>query len=315
MTKVVALAGGVGGAKLAWGLAQILPSEDLTIIVNTGDDFEHLGLNISPDVDTVCYTLGNLSNPETGWGRKSESWNCLNEIKNLGGPIWFNLGDLDISLNMVRTSLLKQGWPLTEVTKYLCQKLGVLHPILPMSDEPVRTLVSTEEMGILPFQEYFVKYQCQPTMKGVQFQGIESATLSTDGQRAIEECELVVICPSNPWVSINPILEIKGVKTLLSKKTVVAVSPIIGGKTVKGPAAKMFAEMGISPSALAVARQYKSLIQGFILDKIDEEQIQPIRQCGIIPIAMNTLMSDNPARVKLARETLAFAERIKGMIG
>jgi len=314
MTKVVALAGGVGGAKLAWGLAQILPPENLTIIVNTGDDFEHLGLNISPDVDTVCYTLGNLSNPETGWGRKIESWNCLNEIKNLGGPVWFNLGDLDISLNMVRTSLLKQGWLLTAVTKYLCQKLGVLHTILPMSDEPVHTLVSTEEMGILPFQEYFVKYQCQPTMKGVQFQGIESATLSTDGQRAIKECELVVICPSNPWVSINPILEIKGVKTLLSTKTVVAVSPIIGGKTVKGPAAKMFAEMGISPSALAVARQYNNLIQGFILDKTDEEQIQPIQQCGIIPLAINTLMSDNPTRVLLARETLAFAERIKGMI-
>jgi LPPG:FO 2-phospho-L-lactate transferase len=311
MKKVVALAGGVGGAKLAWGLAQILSKDELTIIVNTGDDFTHLGLDISPDVDTVCYTLANLANPETGWGRQGESWNCLGELKELGGPDWFNLGDLDLALHLERTFLLQQGWSLTAATKYLCEKMGVVHVVLPMSDQQVRTLVSTVERGVLPFQEYFVKYHCEPTMTGVQFQGIESAFLSEQASTALKECDIVIICPSNPWVSISPIIEIKDVKSILSTKTVVAVSPIIGGKTVKGPAAKMYAEMGIVPSAAAVAEQYERLIQGFVLDIVDEDQMQQIRQCGIIPFAVNTLMSDNSTREKLARETLDFAERIK----
>ena len=311
MKKIIALAGGVGGAKLAWGLSQILSENELTIIVNTGDDFTHLGLSISPDIDTVCYTLANLANPDTGWGRTGESWICLNELKRLGGPDWFNLGDLDLALHLHRTSLLQQGWTLTEVTHHLCKKMGVKQAVLPMSDQPVRTMISTDEMGLLPFQEYFVKYQCQPKMKAVEFQGIETARLSEEGQKALEECDLVLICPSNPWVSINPILQIADVKSILSKKTVVAVSPIIGGKTVKGPAAKMYAEMGITPSALAVALHYGNLIKGFVLDFQDENQIQPINQCGIIPLAVNALMSDNPTRILLARETLQFAERLK----
>jgi LPPG:FO 2-phospho-L-lactate transferase len=311
MNKVVAFAGGVGGAKLAWGLAQVLSKEKLTIMVNTGDDFVHFGLNISPDVDTVCYTLANLANPMTGWGREDESWSCLEELKKLSAPGWFNLGDKDLALHLVRTELLKHGWSLTKVTRYLCEKMGVNHTILPMSDSPVRTMVSTKEMGVLPFQEYFVKYQCKPTMTGVTFNGIESAELSVEVKKALVDAELVVLCPSNPWVSIRPILEISGVKQLLSSKNVIAVSPIIGGKTVKGPAAKMFAEMGIEPSAFAVAQYYKSIIQGFILDIVDEDQVQQIRQCGIIPIAVNTLMSDNPTRIKLATEVLTFAERIK----
>jgi LPPG:FO 2-phospho-L-lactate transferase len=189
--------------------------------------------------------------------------------------------------------------------------MGVVHVVLPMSDQQVRTLVSTVERGVLPFQEYFVKYHCEPTMTGVQFQGIESAFLSEQASTALKECDIVIICPSNPWVSISPIIEIKDVKSILSTKTVVAVSPIIGGKTVKGPAAKMYAEMGIVPSAAAVAEQYERLIQGFVLDIVDEDQMQQIRQCGIIPFAVNTLMSDNSTREKLARETLDFAERIK----
>jgi LPPG:FO 2-phospho-L-lactate transferase len=311
MNKIVAFAGGVGGAKLAWGLAQLLSEDEFTVIVNTGDDFIHFGLSISPDIDTVCYTLAGYANPETGWGRQGESWNCLHELEKLGGPNWFNLGDLDLALHLERTHLLQQGWTLTKVTQFLCQKMGVRHSILPMSDQPVRTLVSTEERGILPFQEYFVKYQCQPRMKGVQFQGIESASLSEEGRHALEECETVIFCPSNPWVSISPILQIKGVQSILKTKTVVAVSPIIGGKTVKGPAAKMYSEMGIVPSALAVAQHYENLIQGFVLDIVDKDQMQQVDQCGIIPFAINTLMSDNQTRVALARETLAFAERLK----
>ena len=310
MKKVVALAGGVGGAKLAWGLAQVLTEDELTIIVNTGDDFVHLGLNISPDVDTVCYTLANLANPVTGWGREGESWHCLEELKKLDSPGWFNLGDKDLALHLLRTNLFKQGMTLTQITHYLCKKMGVSHTVLPMSDQKVSTMISTKEMGVLPFQEYFVKNQCQPTMTGVTFQGIESANLSSEGKRALEEASLVIICPSNPWVSIRPILEIINVSQILASKTVIAVSPIIGGKTIKGPAAKMFSEMGIVPSACAVAQYYNSLIQGFILDIVDEDQMQQIRQCGIIPFACNTLMSDNSTRINLAHETLAFAERI-----
>ena len=311
MSKVVALAGGVGGAKLAWGLAQVLPQDDLTVIVNTGDDFTHLGLSVSPDVDTVCYTLANLADPETGWGRNGESWNCLGELKKLGGPDWFNLGDLDLALHLERTYLLQQGWTLTAVTRYLYNKMGVVQAVLPMSDQPVHTLVSTIERGVLPFQEYFVKYHCEPTMQGVQFQGIESASLSAEAHEALQNCDIVVICPSNPWVSIRPILAIKEVSSLLKTKIVVAVTPIIGGKTVKGPAAKMYTEMGITPSALAVAKHYGDTIKGFILDNTDEDQMHQIRQCGIIPLTVNTLMSDNSTREYLARETLDFAERIK----
>lgn len=311
MSKVVALAGGVGGAKLAWGLAQVLPQNDLTVIVNTGDDFTHLSLSISPDVDTVCYTLANLANPETGWGRNGESWNCLGELKKLGGPDWFNLGDLDMALHLERTYLLQQGWTLTAVTRYLCNKMGVDHAVLPMSDQPVHTLVSTIEKGALSFQEYFVKYHCEPTMQGVQFQGIESASLSAEAYEALQNCDIVVICPSNPWVSIGPILAINEVSSLLKNKTVVAVSPIIGGKAVKGPAAKMYTEMGIVPSALAVANHYGNTVQGFILDVLDKDQMHQIRQCGIIPLTVNTLMSDNLSREYLAREVLDFAERIK----
>lgn len=311
MKKVVALAGGVGGAKLAWGLAQLLSPEELTVIVNTGDDFSHFGLAISPDVDTVCYTLANLANPTTGWGRENETWNCLAELKTLGGSDWFNLGDHDLALHLMRTSFLQQGMMLTEVTQILCEKLGVKHPVLPMTDSPVHTFVSTLERGVLPFQEYFVKYQCAPTMTGVNFEGIEAAKLSAAGQAALESCDTVVICPSNPWVSIQPILGIAGVRVLLRQKQVAAVSPIIGGKTVKGPAAKMYAEMGITPSALAVAQHYQGLIQGLMIDKVDEMQIPQILQCGIIPIAENTLMSDNRTRVDLAKQVLAFCERLK----
>jgi LPPG:FO 2-phospho-L-lactate transferase len=189
--------------------------------------------------------------------------------------------------------------------------MGVFHPVLPMTDSPVHTFVSTVERGVLPFQEYFVKYQCAPTMKGVNFEGIETASLSAAGKFALDACDTVVICPSNPWVSISPILEIQGVKESLLRKTVVAVSPLIGGKTVKGPAAKMYAEMGIMPSAVAIAHHYEGLIQGLIIDKVDEDQIPQIRQCGIIPIAENTLMSDNQKRIDLAKQVHAFCERLK----
>jgi LPPG:FO 2-phospho-L-lactate transferase len=189
--------------------------------------------------------------------------------------------------------------------------MGIKHPVLPMSDNQVRTIVSTKEHGELPFQEYFVKFQCQPTMIGCSFLGIENASFSVQGKEAIEEAEIIVICPSNPWVSIDPILEIQNIRQLLSEKLTVAVSPIIGGKTIKGPAAKMYQEMGIDPSALAVAKHYKGVIKGIVIDNIDKNLVQPINQCGIIPFATQTIMSDNQTRVTLARETILFTDRLK----
>jgi LPPG:FO 2-phospho-L-lactate transferase len=309
--KVVALAGGVGGAKLAWGLAKILDGDELSIIVNTGDDFVLFGLSISPDIDTVCYTLADLSNPQTGWGRAGESWNCIEELKKLGGPDWFNLGDKDLAIHIERTRLLREGMSLSEVTAHFCGKMGVQHSILPMSDQPVHTIVKTKEFGELPFQEYFVKHQCQPTMIDRRFEGIEKAQLTGDGRKALEEADLVVFCPSNPWVSIDPILCIEDTRQIISDKAAVAVSPIIDGKTVKGPAAKMYSEMGIKPSALAVAEHYKGIIKGIVIDKIDKDEMQQINRCGIMSIATQTLMSDNQTRETLARETILFAERFK----
>lgn len=308
--KIVALAGGVGGAKLAWGLAQVLGKDDLTIIVNTGDDFIHLGLNISPDIDTVCYTLANLSNPVTGWGRHNESFYCLEELKKFNAPGWFNLGDKDLALHLVRTELMKNGWTLSKVTSYLCEIMGIQHPVIPMSDRPVSTLVHTKELGVLPFQEYFVKYQCQPTMTGVDFEGIQLADFPEAAVKAVNKADAIIICPSNPWVSISPIIEIPGFKPLVTNKTIVAVSPIIGGKTVKGPAAKMFSEMGIEPSATSVAKFYGNLIKGIVIDNVDKEQVHEIERCGIIPIAVNTLMSDNSIRIDLAKEVLSFTEKL-----
>lgn len=311
MTSVVALAGGVGGAKLAWGLTRVLSNEELTVVVNTGDDFEHFGLSISPDLDTVCYTLAGLANPQTGWGREGETWNCLTELKKLDAPDWFNIGDRDLALHLERTRLLREGMSLSDVTAHLCRKMGVMHPVYPMSNQAVRTIVSTREYGDLPFQEYFVKHQCQPTMMGVRFESIESAGLPDEVFQAVASAEIVVICPSNPWVSIDPILGVGNFRELVKEKVTVAVSPIIGGQTVKGPAAKMYREMGIEPSALAVARHYGGLLKGIVIDIIDKSQMNSISQCGIIPLVTQTLMSDNRTREELARETVSFAEKIK----
>jgi LPPG:FO 2-phospho-L-lactate transferase len=297
--RIVALAGGVGGAKLAHGLAQVLPPEDLTVIVNTGDDFEHLGLSICPDLDTVCYTLAGLANPETGWGRQNETWNVISNIERLGGPNWFRLGDQDIATHLERTRRLKDGKPLSQVTKEFCEAWGIKQTVLPMSDSPVHTIVDTDE-GELAFQEYFVHRHCEPRVKGFQFDGIEGAQPTVGAIEALEAADAVVICPSNPWVSIDPILHV------LKKidKPVVAVSPIIGGKTVKGPAAKMYAELGIEPSALAVAEHYHHLLAGFVLDNQDKQLSDNFKKGTIL--VTDTLMNSPADRARLAKEVLQF---------
>jgi LPPG:FO 2-phospho-L-lactate transferase len=294
--KIVALAGGVGGAKLAHGLAQILPPEDLTVIVNTGDDFEHLGLSISPDLDTVCYTLAGLANPETGWGRAGETWQAITNVKKLGGPDWFNLGDQDIATHLERTRRLKEGQTLSQITRDFCGSWGIRHSVVPMSDNPVRTIVITDE-GELPFQEYFVHRHCGPRVKGFRFDGIGVAEPAAGAREAIDSAAAVVICPSNPWVSIDPILRV--FKKI--NKPVVAVSPIIGGETVKGPAAKMYRELGIEPSARAVANHYRGLLTGYVLDTVDSGLANDIE---VKTLATNTLMKSAEDRRRLAQDVL-----------
>jgi len=278
--KIVALAGGVGGAKLAHGLAQVLSPDDLTVIVNTGDDFEHYGLYMCPDLDTVCYTLAGMANPDTGWGRVNETWNTIENISKLGGPDWFRLGDQDMGTHLERTRRLKEGQTLSQITKDFCKAWGVEQTILPMSDEPVRTIVKTEE-GDLTFQEYFVHRRCEPRVKGFQFEGVDLAEPAPGVGEAIRSAEAVIICPSNPWVSIDPILQVVALTPTLPQrergKPIVAVSPIIGGQTVKGPAAKMYRELGIEPSALAVAKHYCDWVTRFVFDEIDKKLQGEIR--------------------------------------
>ena len=299
--KIVALAGGVGGAKLAHGLAKILAPEDLTIIVNTGDDFEHLGMYICPDLDTVCYTLGGLANPETGWGRVNETWNTISNIEKLGGPNWFRLGDQDIATHLERTRRMKEGQSLSQITKGFCAAWGIKHRILPMTDSPVRTMVDTDE-GELAFQEYFVHRHCEPRVKGFRFDGVNSAEPAPGARDAIESAEAIVICPSNPWVSVDPILRV----IQKNNKPVIAVSPIIGGKTVKGPAAKMYLELGIEPSALAVAEHYRNILAGFVLDSVDSEIESNVKQLGIRTLVTDTLMNNLTDRTRLAQVVLNF---------
>lgn len=307
--KVVALAGGVGGAKLADGLAQVLPAADLTIVVNTGDDFEHFGLTICPDLDTVCYTLAGLANSETGWGRADETQNALRSVEILGGPSWFSLGDRDLGTHLERTRRLTAGEALSAITADFCRAWGMHVRVLPMSDDPVRTIVDTDE-GELPFQEYFVARACEPRVRKFRFAGIEQAQPAPGVLEAISTADLVVICPSNPWVSIAPILSVPGIRDAMQKKAVIAVSPIIGGKAVKGPAAKMFSELGFEPSALAVARYYGRLLRGFVLDIVDSAHSTAIQGLGIMPFVTATLMQDRADRTRLAGEVIDFGSRL-----
>ncbi len=307
--RVTALAGGVGGARLADGLAQNLPSHALTIIVNTGDDFEHLGLVICPDLDTVCYTLAGIANPVTGWGRSGETFNALETLADLGGPTWFRVGDKDVGLHLERTLRKKSGQTLSQITQHISHSFGIPITVLPMSDDAVPTWVYTKE-GAMPFQEYFVRRQCQPQVTGFRFEGAEAARPAPGALQAIQLADFVVICPSNPWVSIDPILSIPGMRSALQSKKVIAVSPIIGGQAVKGPAAKMYAEMGIQPSAFSVAKHYHGLISGFILDHQDAKLEKEISGLGLHTLVTNTLMKTSLDRRQLASEAIRFAQSI-----
>ena len=305
MPRILAVTGGVGGAKLASGLASVLDPSDLAFAVNTGDDFEHLGLKISPDIDSLTYALAGINNTETGWGRKGESWNFLTALKELGGDTWFQLGDKDLALHLHRTNMLNEGKTLTEATEAITTKLGIRHPIIPMSDQPVSTLVNTSD-GELSFQSYFVKEKCEPEVNGFRFQGIEHASLQEKLDQWIKECRGIIICPSNPYVSVDPFLKLNGVKERLAEIPTIAVTPIIGGKALKGPAAKMMKELGISSSAENVAKHYSAFIDGFVIDEADKESAKSIK---IPTISTNTVMLTLSDSISLAENCLGFLER------
>jgi LPPG:FO 2-phospho-L-lactate transferase len=309
---VVALCGGVGGAKLAHGLSLALAGErdSLSIIVNTGDDFRHLGLSIAPDLDSVLYALAGLSDPVKGWGRRDETWRFMEALRGLGGESWFQLGDADLAVHVERSWRLAQGATLSAVTAHFCEALGITARVLPMSDDPVGTRVLTAE-GWLDFQDYFVRRQCQPAVRDFMFSGAETARPQPDALAALQRRDLraIVICPSNPFVSIEPILAVPGIRLALQSAAapVVAVTPIIGGKAIKGPAAKMMSELGLDASPAEVARRYTGLIDGFVVDRTDS---LPAALPGVTFLQAATLMSSVDDRLGLARAVLQAADTL-----
>ena len=305
--RVVALAGGVGGAKLASGLQSSLRPGDLTLVVNTADDFELYGLRICPDLDTAMYTLSGMVNPATGWGVAGESFNALGMMVRFGESAWFKLGDKDFATHVLRTQRLGAGETLTRVTADLSRALGVWSAILPMCDEPVATVIETPN-GSLDFQEYFVRRGQSDEVLGVSFEGIDEARPSETVLDALSRAELVVFCPSNPIVSIGPILAVPGMREALAASSApkVAVSPIVGGRALKGPADRMLDSLGHEVSATGVARLYEGLADGIVVDDQDADQRPSIEGLGMRVLATDAVMRDEDDRARLAQEVLEF---------
>ncbi|MGH8209409.1 MAG: 2-phospho-L-lactate transferase [Steroidobacteraceae bacterium] len=309
--SVVALSGGVGGAKLVMGLYRTLPPDALTVVVNTGDDFDHLGLRICPDIDTTLYTLAGLNHPEQGWGRRDETWTLLRVIESLGADPWFKLGDADTALHVLRTHRLSCGASLSEVIRDFRVRLGITANVLPMTDSRVETQVETDE-GILAFQEYFVRRRCQPRTRAIHFAGADRAQPAAAVAEALtaDELEAIILCPSNPYLSIDPLLAIPGLRATLERRRVplIAVSPLIGGKAVKGPTAKIMQELGIDTSAIAIAHHYAGLIDALVIDEADAGSATHLP----IPVfTTGTLMRTMEDRVRLARFVLNCARQLQ----
>lgn len=307
---VVALSGGVGGAKLALGLYRALPTNTLTMIVNTGDDFEHFGLRICPDLDTALYTLAGINDPEHGWGRRDESWTLMRVMESLGGDTWFRLGDADTALHVLRTHRLRSGASLTGVIDEMRSRLGVAADILPMTERPVGTMVDTDA-GEIAFQDYFVRRRCEPRIRAIRFVGAAVATMTAQVRAALnsETLQAIVLCPSNPYLSIDPMLAIPDLRAALERRRVplIAVSPLIGGAAVKGPTAKIMAELGIESTPAAIAAHYAGLIDGLVVDSADADAASQI-PLPVFPTP--TLMNTLEDRVRLARFVLARAREL-----
>ena len=308
---VMALSGGVGGAKLALGLYRILPPDTLTVVANTGDDFEHLGLSVSPDLDTLLYTLSGQSNPELGWGRQGETWTFMAALEKLGGESWFRLGDGDLATHVERTSRLAAGQSLSAIIDDFRSRFGIAARLLPMSNDQVRTRLDTDR-GKLDFQDYFVRLRCEPKVRRLEFAGTETARPHPDFLTALANPKLraIVICPSNPFISIDPILSVPGVREALRlcRAPIVAVSPIIGGKAVKGPTAKMMEELGLPVDAGAVARYYSDFLDLYIADETDRDEVSAL---DIPTVLAPTLMATLADREALARIVLDAADRAR----
>ena len=300
--NVVVLVGGVGGAKLAYGLAQVLPAEELSIIVNTGDDFWLYGLRICPDLDTITYTLSGLVDKTNGWGLTGDSRHMLEALKRFGEEPWFGLGDQDVATHLLRTAALRDGENLTNITGRLTKKLGIPQRILPMTDDPVATIVDTVEYGEIDFQTYFVRYRWQPTVKSLRLAGIESATISQSVREALEKADVILIGPSNPWLSIDPILAVPGMRELITSRPIprVAVSPIVGGRALKGPADKLMGELGYEPSAETVVGYYGDLINGFVYDQTDAGLEIPLSHT----LSCETIMKFDEDKIILAENVI-----------
>ena len=309
MERYLALSGGVGGAKLALGLTHVLPPESLTLVVNTGDDFEHLGLHVCPDLDTLMYTLGGLSNPDTGWGRVGESWACLEALQQLGGESWFRLGDRDLAVHLQRSVRLRAGASLSTITAELFAALGIAHRALPMSDDAVRTMVHSDA-GTLAFQHYFVREHCAPRVTGFSFAGVDLARPAPGVLEAITAPDLcgVLICPSNPFLSIDPILAVPGIRAALQacSAPVVAVSPIVAGLAIKGPTAKIMEELSLPQTAVAVADHYGELLDGFMIDNSDQHLMLEIAARNLRVTRAASVMVTLDDRINLAQTALEF---------
>ena len=306
-SKVLALAGGVGGAKLALGLRDILDEESLAIVVNTGDDEEFFGLHVSPDLDTVMYTLGGIANPDTGWGISGETFRSLNRLRQYGADTWFNLGDLDMATHIRRTQLLGQGNTLSEVTNSLCSSLGITHSIFPMTDDTLKTVVITE-ISEMSFQEYFVKNRCDPRVVSLRFDSPSECSPSPGFVTALNESDLLVFCPSNPFLSVDPILAVPGVRKKIEnfRGARIAVSPIVGGEAIKGPAGKILRELGHEVSCVGVAKRYVDLCDVFIIDNVDANLASTIEKLGMRVVVTNTIMNNDQEKRTLAREILSL---------
>jgi LPPG:FO 2-phospho-L-lactate transferase len=311
--RYLAMTGGVGGAKLALGLSKILPPEQLAFAVNTGDDFHHLGLHISPDIDTLFYTLSGENNPETGWGRKNESWQFMHALAQLGGETWFQLGDRDLALHVERTRRLASGETLTQCTSALAAALGITHPVWPMSDDLVSTQVLTSG-GPLAFQHYFVRDKCAPVVTGFVFSGSHNAAINAEILQWLDQPGLagVILCPSNPFVSIDPLLSLPGMRERLvrCKAPVIAVSPIVAGAAIKGPTAKMMQELSLSVSATTVLQHYADFLDGFIVDTLDAGLTRDLAASGIRIKAAQTVMDSLQDRILLAQACVDFCKEI-----
>jgi len=310
-SPVVAISGGVGGAKLAFGLYQVLGPDRLTVLANTGDDFEHLGLQICPDLDTLMYTLAGINDAQRGWGRAEETWTFMQALDALGGETWFALGDGDLATHVERTRLLLRGHSLTAVTDRFCRRLGIRARLLPMSDDRVQTRIETKD-EVLNFQDYFVRQACRPKVTGFHFHGADAAAPNPQFVASLNDADLaaVVICPSNPFISVDPVLAVPGVRNALLKcpAPVVAVSPIIGGKAVKGPTDKMMVELGLPVSTATIADHYAEVLSGLVVDKHDARSAEVI---GVPILCTNTLMETLDDRKQLARDVLSFARRLR----